>query len=203
MLDAPVRRLIDPWLDIPAAKLTAWNISANTVTVAGFFLGMLGCTAIAFGQPLIGLAFLLANRLADGLDGCIARSTQSSDLGGFLDIVLDILFYGAVPLSFAIADPDALLAAAFLLHSFMGTSGSFLAFAVICAKRGITVDSQAQKSFFYSTGLMEGTETVLFFVLFCLFPDRFATLAWIFGSLCWLTVGLRIAAGLRAFRNEI
>ena len=202
MFDRSVRRLIDPWLDRPAGLLATAKISANMVTVFGFVLGMFGCLAIAFRQPLVGLGFILANRLADGLDGMVARRTGSSDLGGFLDFVLDILFYGAVPFSFALADHALLLPACFLIYSFMGTTGSFLTYAVISAKRGVTSDAEKKKSFFYSVGLMEGTETVVFFILFCLFPTYFAVMAWTFGTLCWLTILIRIVTGVLVFRDS-
>jgi phosphatidylglycerophosphate synthase len=202
MLDRPVRKLIDPSLETLAARLAALGVSANACTVAGFALGMLGCVAIAYQQYLLGLVFILANRLADGLDGSIARHSRSTDVGGFLDIVLDVLFYGGVPLAFAVAQPAHLLPAGFLIYSFMGTTGSFLAYAVIAAKRGVTSDHEGRKSFVYSVGLMEGTETVLFFTLFCLFPHRFAMLAWIFAGLCWVTVALRIFSGIVMFRDR-
>ena len=201
MLDRPVRRVIDPWLERPARRLAHWRVSPNTITVVGFALGMGGCVAIALGKPLVGLGFILANRLADGLDGCVARHRGTTDLGGFLDIVLDFVFYGGVPFSFALADRELLLPASFLIYSFMGTTGSFLAYAVISAKRGVTADAEGKKSFFYSVGLMEGTETVIFFVLFCLFPQHFAVLAWTFGTLCWLTILIRVATGIAVFRE--
>lgn len=201
MLDRPVRKLIDPWLEWPAGLLAKWRVSADVITISGAVLGVIGCIAIVSGRPLLGLVFILSNRLADGLDGCVARRTGSSDVGGFLDFVFDVLFYGAVPFSFAIADPTNLLPACFLIYSFMGTTGSFLTYAVISAKRGVTSGAQERKSFFYSVGLMEGTETVIFFVLFCLFPGHFAVLAWTFGCLCWLTILIRIVTGVIVFHD--
>ena len=65
----------------------------------------------------------------------------------------------------------------------------------------MTTAVHGKKSFFYSAGLMEGTETVAFFALFCLLPNDFPALAWTFGGLCWLTTALRIAAGVREFRE--
>ncbi|MFH1300847.1 MAG: CDP-alcohol phosphatidyltransferase family protein [Planctomycetota bacterium] len=199
MLDRPVRKVIDPWLESPAAVLAALRISANTVTVGGFVLGMGGCLAIYHQQYRIALTLILLNRLADGLDGCVARRSGSTDTGGFLDFVLDMIFYGGVPFSFALVNEQYLLPALFLVYSFLGTTGSFLAYAVISAKRGVTSDAEGKKSFYYSVGLMEGTETVIFFVLFCLLPEQFAMLAWIFGGLCWLTILLRLVTALIAF----
>lgn len=201
MLDRPVRKLIDPLLIYPAKFLADLGVSANAITLTGFLIGMLGCGMIACQWYASGLALILLNRLADGLDGMVARLLKKSDLGGFLDIVLDLIFYGGVPMAFAWSEPANVLPASFLLYSFMGTSGSFLAFAVIAAKRGVTSDRDGKKSFFYSVGLMEGTETVLFFILFCLFPANFVLLAWTFGILCWLTIAIRISTGVLVFRN--
>lgn len=203
MLDRLARSLIDPWLEPPARRIAALGISANAVSLIGFGLGIGGCIAIGFQQYLLGMACILANRLADGLDGCVARQSRCTDVGGFLDFILDLLFYGGVPFAFAVAQPAALLPACFLIFSFMGTTGSFLAFAVMAAKRGMTTDGEHSKSFVYSAGLMEGTETVLFFGLFCVVPQHFAVLAWVFGSLCWLTVALRIVTGARAFQDRL
>jgi phosphatidylglycerophosphate synthase len=201
MLDRPVRKLIDPVLEYPARILANHGISANAVTWFGFLLGITSCVAIGSRFYWAGLAFLVANRVCDGIDGTLARQSKPTDFGGFLDIVLDMLFYAGVPFAFAIADPTVRLPAMFLVVSFMGTSGSFLAFATISARRGITQDRTSKKSFFYSVGLMEGTETIAFFVLFCLFPTQFAILAWVFGGLCVVTTSLRIGMAMSQFRE--
>lgn len=202
MFDRRLRRWIDPALEAIAFRLHRCGLSANTLTVGGFLAGAAACGAIATEHYAVGLALLLTNRLADGLDGSLARRTQSTDLGGFLDIVLDTIFYAAVPFAFALADGANYPAACFLIFSFVGTGGSFLAYAVISARRGVVTDVSRQKSFFYSVGLMEGGETILFFVLFCLLPGHFAMLAWIFGVLCWLTTALRIVVGCFAFHTS-
>lgn len=201
MFDAPVRKLIDPLLNWAAARLVRLGVGANAVTVGGFALGAAGCVAIGLKWYTVALVLILLNRLADGLDGPIARRTGATDAGGFLDIVLDTVFYSGVPFAFAASDTALTLPAAFLIYSFVGTGGSFLAFAVIAAKRGMTTEARGRKSFFYSVGLMEGTETVVFFALFCLLPQHFAVLAWVFGGLCWVTTAVRVAAGVRAFRE--
>ena len=201
MLDARLRRLIDPPLDRLSAPLVARGISANAVTVAGFALGLGAAAAIAGRAYLLGLALLLLNRLCDGLDGAVARRRGLTDLGGFLDIVLDFLIYAAVPFAFALADPAAnALAAAFLIFSFMGTGSSFLAYAIMAAKRGVSTELRGRKSLYYLGGLTEGTETILAFVLACLWPALFPWIALIFGLLCWLTTATRIAVAVQTLR---
>jgi phosphatidylglycerophosphate synthase len=149
----------------------------------------------------LALACILLNRLADGLDGAVARHGRISDLGGYLDIVLDFLFYAGVAFFFAVGRPGEALPAAFLIFSFVGTGASFLAFAALAAKRGITTAARGTKSIYYLGGLTEGTETIALFVAICLFPDLFAWFAWIFGGLCWLTTAVRIFMATETFRR--
>jgi phosphatidylglycerophosphate synthase len=201
VLDARLRRLIDSPLDRLAAPLASRGLSANAVTVVGFLIGLGAAAAIAGRAYLLGLGLLLLNRLLDGLDGAVARRRGLTDLGGFLDIVLDFLIYSAVPFAFALADPGAnALAAAFLIFSFVGTGSSFLAFAIMAAKRGIATDLRGQKSLYYLGGLTEGTETILMFVLACLWPAWFPWIALVFGLLCWLTTATRIAIAAQLLR---
>ncbi|MBQ2261578.1 MAG: CDP-alcohol phosphatidyltransferase family protein [Loktanella sp.] len=202
MLDRHLRPLIDPPLNRIGHSLAARGVSANAVTLTGLGLGLLAAVVIWLGAPLLALIPLLASRLADGLDGAVARATQKTDFGGYLDIAADFLFYGAIPLAFVLADPVKNGAAgAFLLASFYFNGTSFLGYAILAEKHGHKTLVQGQKSLYYSNGILEGTETIVFFVLLCLFETFFAPLAWIFGSLCFLTAGLRIYAASRIYVN--
>ena len=130
----------------------------------------------------------------------MARQTRPTARGGFLDISLDFLFYPAIPLAFAMADPPAnALAAAVLLAAFVGTGTSFLAFAVLAAKRGLTSAAYPDKSFYFLGGLTEAAETLAFFVAMCLWPQHFAVLAYVFSALCVVTIGMRLYWGWKAF----
>lgn len=200
MLDRHLRPLIDPPLNRIGFGLAAQGVSANAVTLFGLGLGLVAALMIAFGAPLLALVPLLASRLADGLDGAVARATRKTDFGGYLDIAADFLFYAMIPLAFVLADPVANGAAgAFLLASFYFNGTSFLGFAILAEKHGHKTDAQGQKSLYYSNGILEGTETIMFFVLLCLFETYFAPLAWIFGTLCFLTAVLRIYAACRIY----
>jgi phosphatidylglycerophosphate synthase len=201
MLDARLRRLIDPPLERLAGPLAGRGLSANGVTLIGFAIGVGAIAAIALQGYRLGLALLLVNRLCDGLDGALARRQGLSDLGGFLDIVLDFIVYAGVPLAFALADPASNgLAAAFLIFSFVGTGTSFLAFAIMAAKRGLATELRGRKSLYYLGGLTEGTETIAAFVLACLLPGWFPAIAYAFGGLCWLTTATRIAVAWQTLR---
>ena len=86
-------------------------------------------------------------------------------------------------LGFALARPENAVAATFLIFSFMGTGSSFLAYAILAAKRGYETSERGKKSFYYLGGLTEGTETIGLFVLMCLLSNWFVTLAFVFGNM--------------------
>jgi phosphatidylglycerophosphate synthase len=201
MLDAAARRLVDPPLARIGRRVAALGIGADAVSVAGFLIGISAAILVAIGRPGCGLVLFLVNRLADGLDGAVARHTGITDRGGFLDIVFDFIVYAAMACAFAFMDPAAnALPAAFLLLAFMGTGSSFLAFAVMAGRRGLVTEARGKKSLYYLGGLTEGSETIAFFVLACLRPDWFPVLALVFAAMCWLTTAGRIAAGWRLLR---
>lgn len=191
MFDARLRPLIDAPLNALGRRLAAWGIGANAVTLAGLALGIAAAVAIAHGDYWLGLALILANRLLDGLDGAIARATRLTDFGGFLDIVADFAFYVAIPIGFAFADPANALPALLLVASFTLTGISFLAFATLAAKRGVETSAHGRKSFFYNSGIAEGTETIVTFVILCLLPAYFPPIALIYAALCLITVAQR------------
>ena len=200
MLDASLRRVIDPTLAVLGRGLAARGFKANVVTLAGLGVGLQAAALIALGHPGLALVPLLLSRLADGLDGAVARAGRPSDFGGYLDISADFLFYGAVPLAFVLADPARNGAAgAFLLCSFYVNGATFLGYAILAERRGLTTAARGAKSLYFSGGLLEGTETILFLALLCLWPSAFAPLAWVFGALCFVTAVQRVLAARRRF----
>jgi phosphatidylglycerophosphate synthase len=188
-------------LDAAARVLLRAGVGADAVTIAGFVVGIAAAAAIALGHPVTGLVLVLASRLADGLDGAVARLTRPTDRGAFLDISLDFVFYASIPLAFALADPAAnALAAAVLLAAFIGTGSSFLAFAVMAQKRGLASSAYPNKGLHYLGGLTEASETLACFALMCWWPQHFATLALGFAALCALTLATRLWAGWTLLR---
>jgi phosphatidylglycerophosphate synthase len=201
MLDRWALRLLAPPMTSMARGLVRAGVGADVITVAGFGIGIAGAVAIAWQAYGLGLTLLLASRLCDGLDGAVARLTTPTDRGAFLDIALDFLFYASVPLAFAIADPGQnALPAAVLLAAFIGTGSSFLAFAVLAERRGLKSTAYPSKGLYYLGGLTEATETLVCFVLMCLFPARFPLWAAVFAGLCALTIVTRLVAGWKVLR---
>ena len=200
MLDAKLRPLIDPPLNRAGKTLAGLGITANVLTFTGLIIGLGGAVAIAFGEVWLGLALVIGNRLLDGLDGAVARATAPTMLGGYFDIVADFAFYVSIPLGFGVMASANTLPGLVLVASFVLTGVSFLAFAVIAAERGERTEDHGKKSFFYSTGLAEGTETIAVFVAMCLFPAWFAAIAYTYACLCVLTVFQRSALAIATFR---
>jgi phosphatidylglycerophosphate synthase len=198
MLDPLLRRWIDPSLNRAGAWLARRDMSANAFSVAGLGVGLAVIPLLAWGRYELALLVILLNRLLDGLDGAIARHKGATPFGGYLDIMCDMGFYVAVPIGFALVQPGNALWAALLLASFVCTASSFLGRAVLAAQRAEPDDgARGAKSFFHAAGIVEGTETVLAFVLFCLFPSAFPWLAGIFAGLCFWTATARVLEAKR------
>ncbi|MEE1673082.1 CDP-alcohol phosphatidyltransferase family protein [Agarivorans aestuarii] len=203
MLDRYAIKVIKAPLDYSAKQLDNAGLSANQVTLIGFFIGLSAIPFLAFQQYHVALALILLNRTFDGLDGALARRQGCSDFGGYLDIVCDFIFYSGIVLGFALASPEQnAVAANVLIWTFMGTGSSFLTFAIMAAKRNIDNTVYPHKSLYYLGGLTEGTETIATFVLFCLFPQHFAMLALIFAALCSVTTVTRILAAKATFADD-
>jgi phosphatidylglycerophosphate synthase len=201
VFDAKLRPLIDPPLNALGGALARAGIGANAVTLAGLVPAIGAGLAIAHQHYGIALALVVLNRLLDGLDGAVARVRGPSDLGGYLDIVADYVFYLAVPLGFGFAASANTLPALVLVASFTLTAVSFLAFAALAATRGQETSAHGTKSLFYSTGLAEGAETIAVFVAMCLWPAAFPAIAWGYAGLCLLTVIQRSALARLTFRD--
>ena len=187
MLDSTIRPWIDPPLDFIGKRMAAYNVSANTITLIGFSIGLIAIVMISLKQYNIAVIFILLNRLLDGIDGAIARNGYQSDFGGFLDVLCDFIIYAGIIFAFGFANPDKLMYVAFLIFSFIGPITSFLGYAIIAAKKQINTVCRGQKSFYYLGGICEGTETAFMLVLICIYPHYFNIISLIFGILCWLT----------------
>lgn len=204
MLDSHIRPLLDHATAGLARRLVKARVTANQLTAIGFVLGLGAALLIALGRPTLAAILFLLGRLLDGLDGPVARETEATDLGGYLDIVFDFIVYAAIPLAFALYNPAAnALAAACLLAAIVANGAAFLAFAAIAEKRGLQTASQGNKSMYFLAGLAEGTETIVTYTAMCLFPEAFPYLAAAFAALCVASaIGrISIAIGLLSERG--
>ena len=203
MFDAQIRPLMDRLLNPVGRSLAARGMKANHVTIFGVFFGLAAAVSVVFQLFDIAFWLILLNRVADGLDGAVARASMTTDFGGYLDIVCDFVFYSSIPFAFAVALPENSFASAFLIFSFIGTASSFLAFAILAEKHNISTEIRGKKAFYYLGGLTEGSETILLLLAMVIWPSYFIFMAFGFGLLCWVTTITRIYAAYRQFGNRL
>tara|TARA_B100000575_G_C22906773_1_gene526766 strand:+ start:210 stop:806 length:597 start_codon:yes stop_codon:yes gene_type:complete len=191
MLDRYSYRLIEPFLTTVGRNLLKVGLTPNSLTWIGLAFCIFAVVSIFYSNMLWGLLFIYLNRLCDGLDGHMARQTQITNYGGFIDIFFDFIFYALIPLSFGFQREENLIPAIILLLATFLNGTSFLAFAAAKSTEGKNKEFQ-KKSIYYSYGLMEGTETILFFSLFCIIPDNFSFISYIFSALIFVTMLQRV-----------
>ena len=192
MLDKKINLLFKPILTKIADLLIKYEFLPNQITLVGLILGVFSFIFLSLGMIYIALFFFLLNRIFDGLDGTVARLTKPSDLGGFYDIISDFFIYALLPLGFILFDKNNFLSMSLLLTSFIGTCSTFLTTAWIFEKKKIQINQLSKKSFYYSGGLIEGSETIFLFVLMFIFYEIASFIAWIFAILCFITALLRV-----------
>lgn len=186
MLDSLLRPYINLLLQPMATLALMLGMRPNHVTLCGFFIGALSVLAIIVGEPYWGAFFLLLNRVADGMDGLMAKISGRTDFGGFLDISCDFIIYTGFIWAHAYAHPEYSLWLIFLLFSFVGPTISFLVYMMLEAKQSRRVMSTSKRSFAALTSVGEGTETMFVLFLMCLFPECIPMASLGYGIVCWL-----------------
>ena len=192
MLDKKFNLFFKPILTKIARVLLKREFTSNKITLFGFILGIFSFIFLSLGMIYIALLFFILNRIFDGVDGTLARLSEPTDLGGFYDIISDFFIYALLPLGFIFFDKNNFLSMSFLLTSFIGTCSTFLTTAWIFEKKKIQIEKLSKKSFYYSEGLIEGTETIFLFILMFIFYEVASFIAWIFGVLCFITALIRV-----------
>ena len=192
MLDKKLNLFFRPILTKIAKVLINRKFTSNQITLFGFILGIFSFIFLSLGMIYIALLFFILNRIFDGVDGTLARLSKPTDLGGFYDIISDFVIYALLPLGFILFDKNNFLSMSFLLTSFIGTCSTFLTTAWIFEKKKIQIEKLSKKSFYYSEGLIEGTETIFLFILMFIFYEVATFIAWIFGVLCFITALIRV-----------
>lgn len=191
----PITRVLAPWL--PPAVLTA----------ASLVVGLTSAVAAAFGLTWWAVGCWWFSRLADGLDGAVARTRgRSSDLGGYLDLLGDTVVYAAIPLGVAVgaADQRVWIATAALLATFYVNAVSWLFIAALIEKRAAERDTQPggtrSTTIAMPTGLVEGTETIVLYSLLLILPDHAVAWFTVMAILVTATVLQRLVWALRHLR---
>lgn len=171
-------------------------IPPNIITLVGLLPGVAAALACLGGFFQVALWLWLLNRLLDGLDGEVARAQdKQTDLGGYLDILADLLVYASIPVALAIYWNNSWVwcCCSLMLMSFYLNIGSWMYLSSILEKIGLGAEETGEStSVCMPRGLVEGAETVLFFTLFLVFPSKAALLFGVFGFLTFLGAALRV-----------
>ncbi len=101
MFEAKLRPQISSILYPIAKKIAAFGITANMVTLLGFFVNLVAAFCIATGRLVLAGILILVGSSFDMMDGAVARAeTNSNSSGALLDSVIDryseaVIFFGA------------------------------------------------------------------------------------------------------------
>jgi len=195
MLDKQMRRIKENVLT-PIARHVGEHISPAGITITGAVIGLASAGVAWQGWYAAGLGLWLANRVLDGLDGTVARLyNKQSDIGAYLDIMVDFVIYAAIPvgLALSIGTASAYIALSLLLASFYVNSASWMYLSSLLEKRkqGATTSGE-MTGVTMPAGLIEGTETIIFYTLFFLFPQSLTALFLIMTIPVIITIAQRI-----------
>lgn len=200
MLDSRLRAQFGPVLDAAGARVAAWGVAPNALTLAGLVAGVGAAVAAATTQWSLALALWITNRVLDALDGPVARVRGSTHHGGFLDIVADFAVYGAFVAGVGVGSAEARLACLVLLLTYYISGTALLALSSISERKAVLAGDE--RSLRFVGGLAESTETFVVYVLFCLFPSSAEPIAWFFAVAVAITAVQRVVFGVRALRDQ-
>jgi phosphatidylglycerophosphate synthase len=196
VLDARLRATKDRLL-APLVGAIAPGVSPAALSLLSLAAGVGAALAAAGSVVWAAITLFLLGRLADGLDGPVARRRgRTSDLGGFTDLLGDVVVYAAVPLGVAAGADDAntWAAAAVLLATLYVNAVSWLFLAAVIARRSKEAPDHrgTTTTIPMPAGLIEGTETIVLYTIILAFPAMAATWLWIMAVLVTITILQRI-----------
>ena len=173
-----------------------YRVNPIILTIIALIFGLLAAVVLAFGLAIWGFLFWVLNRVFDGLDGTVARRQGiQSDLGGYLDILFDFVVYAAVPIGLALGwpSPTTLLALIALLSIYYVNAASWMYLAAVLEKRNQGARAQDEKTTVtMPAGLIGGTETIVFYTVFILFPSYLTFFFVVMAVLVFFTVVQRL-----------
>ncbi len=196
MFDGPLRALKDRWLE-PVARALGPRCPPTVVTVLGLAVGLAAAAAAARALWGAALVLWLVNRLLDGLDGTLARlhATQS-DLGGYLDLVLDFLVYALVPagIAWGAGAPRPWSALSALLGACYVNAASWMVLSAILERQARGAAARGERTVVtMPAGLIGGFETIVLYALMLAWPAGAADIMLVMAALVLATALQRVA----------
>ncbi len=186
MIDTKARGQFQRGFDRVSKKSGLTRIHPNVITVAALIFGIVSATLVALGYNFIAIVFLWVSGLLDVLDGTVARLTgKSSPFGAYMDLVFDRLVEAAIIIGCYILMPQFSI---FYLLFFAGAMFNFSTFMLA----GNLFKNTGKKSMHYDIGIVERTESFIFFSLMILLPDYIYIILTIFNVLMFITGTIRM-----------
>lgn len=192
MFDERMRQLKENAFNPLARPLL--SIPPMALSVAGLAFGVGAAVALWQQSYAAGFALWFLNRVFDGLDGTVARARGvQSDFGGYLDIVIDFIVYALIPVGLALGRPSeaVTMSLIFLLVTYYVNAASWMYLAAILEKRNLSRGDKLT-TITMPTGIIGGTETILFYTVFILFPTHLVWLFGLMGTLILVTILQRL-----------
>lgn len=173
--------VIDDWL-----RKVKEVVIAAPARLLNRFLSPLAMTLLAFAVTIVASYLLwqgfyrwamwlwIVSRVLDGFDGTMARlSGRQSALGGYLDLMCDVVVYALFPIAAALAHggEQILIALAVLLGSYYINLTSWAILSAILEKRALKAGGSNRRmtTVLIPRSIIEGFETAVIYGLFCLF----------------------------------
>ena len=202
VLDSMLRPVKDRALT-PLASSAIAHLHPIAISAVGLALSLGAALAASQRLAVLAVALWLLGRIADGLDGLVARATdRSSDIGGLLDFTFDTIGYASIPVgvAFGVDDRVGYIATAVLLATFYVNAVSLGTVSALLEKRSLGAAARGQPtSVSLPRGLVEGSETIVFFTVALAFPDAATTVWWVMAGAVLVTALER----LRWARGEL
>jgi len=209
--------MIDSWLSRTkfkdmyekfVRKFFLGKVSANQLTIIGLIFGLIGSFLIYLSSLLEDFLIIMIissvsivsiSFFFDTIDGSVARYEGPTTFGGILDIFCDRLVEISIIISLVASDSLNLMwAGMFSLAAIILCISMFLIVGGIVKRNSV---ENTSKVITYQTGLMERSETFLFFLaMIILIPWRLILL-WIFSGLVFTTAILRLIKAHKLFKE--
>ncbi|HEY7469613.1 MAG TPA: CDP-alcohol phosphatidyltransferase family protein [Acidimicrobiia bacterium] len=188
MIDTRVRPRVTRYLEPIGKSLAAVGVTPTMMTVVGLATVIAGSVLIAYDFLRTGAIVVLVGSLLDGLDGSVARASDSvTARGAFLDSVFDrlgeIAAFAGLAVAFAQNERVLLLVV-------LAVGGAMLVPYLRARAEAEGFDGKG--------GLMGRAERILLFTV-GLLVGLVEPMLWIYVTLVWLTAVARFADTYRSF----
>ena len=195
MIDTKLRPVFKRSFEKMAEVMIKIDCTPDQLTIFAFITGVVAAVFTAMENPIIALILLWFSGMLDVLDGTVARlSKRSSPGGALLDLIFDRMVEAAMIFGFFYWMPQYTWMYLVFLTGVIFNFSTFLA-------AGSLYQNLGEKSMHYDSGLLERTETFIFFSLVLLFPQFTFQLFLIFNVLMFIT-GIRRFYGIYRFGEE-